>query len=210
MGSCTRLIAIALLVGLVAGGCPGLPASSEWQQTGVSASSDSSAGGDSGESSQTTATSPLPEGAATDSLTEEFPGCYELAEAAKWCDEVQRLVNEERLAEGVGALERNATLEAQAEQYACEMVYYGFFDHNNPATGSTLRDRADEFGYDYQVIGENLAGGQPSPAEVVAAWMASPGHRENILDARFVEVGVAVRAGGHYGVYWVLEFGLPR
>ena len=206
MGLFTRLLAATLVVSLLAGGCPGfLPGNSD--QTSVSGTS---AASDTGSSTDSAAASAPPAGAASDTLTEEFPGCYEPAETAAWCEEVLRLVNEERLAEGEEALKHNDTLEAQAEQYACEMIYYGFFDHNNPETGSTLRDRADEFGYDYQVVGENLAGGQESPAEVVAAWMASEGHRENILEPRFVEIGVAVRAGGHYGLYWVLEFGLPR
>jgi uncharacterized protein YkwD len=60
------------------------------------------------------------------------------------------------------------------------------------------------------MIGENLAAGQTSPEQVVTQWMNSPGHRENMLQERFTEVGVGLREGGDYGLYWVLEFGYPQ
>lgn len=145
-----------------------------------------------------------------DALSAEFPGCAPAAEGEAWRAEVLQLVNDERAAWGLDPLSHSQTLEDQAEQYACEMIYYGFFAHDNPVTGSELPDRAAEFGYDYWVIGENLAAGQPTPVRVVQDWMGSPGHRANILDERFTEAGVGVRVGGEYGIYWVLEFGLPR
>ncbi|MGD8451763.1 MAG: CAP domain-containing protein [Phycisphaerae bacterium] len=130
--------------------------------------------------------------------------------AETWAAEVLQLVNEERAANGLAPVTANATLTAQAEQYACEMVYYDFFAHVNPVTGSTLPDRSEEFGYVYQVIGENLAAGPRTPSDVMTAWMNSEGHRENILDPRFTELGVGVREGGEYDLYWVQEFGTPR
>jgi uncharacterized protein YkwD len=145
----------------------------------------------------------------SDGLTVEFPGCQEPAEAAYWRSEVLRLVNQERQSRRLGTLTRSATLEDQATQYACELIYYDFFDHVNQTTGSTLADRSAEFGYDYWIIGENLAAGQRSPAEVVADWMDSPCHRENLLNPAFTELGVGVRVGGDYGYYWVQEFGRP-
>ena len=69
------------------------------------------------------------------------------------------------------------------------------------------------FGYDYIVTGENLIlGNFDSEAEVVAKWMDSPGHRANILNERFVEIGVAIVKGTYQGQsVWigVQEFGLP-
>ncbi len=144
-----------------------------------------------------------------DALSVEFPGCTEPAEGAFWRSEVLRLVNQERVRQGLNAVILSSTLEAQATQYACEMIHYDFFGHENDTTGSTLTDRAAEFGYDYWIIGENLAAGQPSPAQAVADWLASPCHRENILNPAFTELGVGVRAGGDYGIYWVQEFGRP-
>lgn len=142
-------------------------------------------------------------------LAADFPDCEIPAQLDAWRDEILRLVNSERAAAGVGEVVRDQTLERQATQYACEMLQGDFFAHVNPLTQSTLSERADEFGYLYLVVGENLAAGQQSPEEAFNDWMNSPGHRRNILDPRFTELGVGIRAGGRYGLYWVQEFGLP-
>lgn len=144
-----------------------------------------------------------------DGLTARFSGCTEPLEAASWRAEILRLVNLERARNGLRTLTMNQTLEDQANEYACELIFYDFFAHENPITGSTLRDRAEDFGYDYQVIGENLAAGQRTPLEAFNDWMDSEGHRRNILDERFEEIGIGIRSGGDYGLYWVQEFGRP-
>jgi uncharacterized protein YkwD len=60
----------------------------------------------------------------------------------------------------------------------------------------------------WSALGENIAGGYPTADAVVAGWMASPGHRANILSPRFTEMGVGrVTAAGTYGTYWAQEFG---
>lgn len=145
----------------------------------------------------------------SDGLSAEFPGCSEPLEAASWRAEILRLVNLERARAGLNTLARSQVLENQAEQYACELIHYDFFDHVNPVTGSHLDDRAEAFGYDYYVIGENLAAGQRTPRQAFDDWMASPGHRANIMDPRFEEIGIGIRTGGDYGLYWVQEFGKP-
>lgn len=142
-------------------------------------------------------------------LAAKFPSCGLPASAASWRDQILALVNQERSNAGLAQVARNATLEDQAEEYACEMIAQNFFAHENPVTGSTLKDRAASFDYQFMVIGENLAAGQQTPQEVMTAWMNSPGHRANILDSRFTELGVSVRIGGQYGIYWVQEFGKP-
>jgi len=142
-------------------------------------------------------------------LAEQFPTCTEPVEGDAWRAEILRLVNLERERAGLQPLVRDELLEQQATQYACEMIHWDFFAHENPQTGTDLRQRAAEFGYDYLIIGENLAAGQTSPAQVMSDWMASPGHRENILHPEFTELGVGVRSGGRYGTYWVQEFGCP-
>lgn len=147
--------------------------------------------------------------ALADELTSRFSGCGEPPEAQFWRLEIFRLVNHARAELGFAPLSQSDILEAQATQYACEMLFYRFFAHENPVTGSTLGQRSREFGYDYWIIGENLAAGQRSPAEVFADWMASPCHRENILNPAFTELGVGIRFGGDYGYYWVQEFGRP-
>lgn len=146
----------------------------------------------------------------SDDLTGRFPGCQDAPQGDSWRATVLELLNRERTSQGLSTLAQDQTLTGEANDYACQMIYYNFFAHVNPATGSTLAERADAFGYDYLVIGENLAAGQQSPGQAVSDWMASPSHRENMLDPRFTEVGVGLRAGGEYEYYWVLEFGLPQ
>lgn len=147
--------------------------------------------------------------AATD-LTAQFPDCGEPAEGEVWRARILELVNQERAQAGLAALAHNAVLEAQATQYACEMIHYDYFSHINPFTGTELEDRAAEFGYVYVWIGENLAAGQSTPEEAFDGWMNSDRHRDNILAPYFTELGVGVRTGGEYGTYWVQEFGTPR
>lgn len=137
-------------------------------------------------------------------------GCVAPTSASDWRARVLQLVNAERTQRGLSPLTRNATLEAQANQYACEMITYEFFDHVNPVTGSTLPDRARQFSYEYQTIGENLAAGQSSPEQVMEDWMNSDGHRANILHPDFMEIGIGIREStNQYRYYWVQEFGRP-
>jgi uncharacterized protein YkwD len=194
------------LFGLLAGGCPVVQPSAELP-SGMSASqsgADSPTDGSGGSDNQTGITAPNTAGAA------DTAPCNEPASADQWKEQVLELVNQERTSRGLGALAVNVRLESEAERYACELIQYDYFAHVNPDTGETLAQRAVQAGYSYQVIGENLAAGQTTPGEVMQDWMASEGHRENILDPRFVEIGIAVRTGGDYGTYWVQEFGLPR
>ncbi|MBK9128154.1 MAG: CAP domain-containing protein [Phycisphaerales bacterium] len=126
-----------------------------------------------------------------------------------WEAEVLRLTNLERTSRGLQPLSWHAGLATQADAYACEMINDDFFGHVNPLSGSTLRTRAESASYQYWMIGENLAGGQTSPSQAVQEWMNSPSHRENILNPAYTELGVGVRLGGDYRIYWVQEFGRP-
>jgi uncharacterized protein YkwD len=136
--------------------------------------------------------------------------CVTPPEADLYAVRVVDLVNEERVQNGLGPLTTNATLTRLAGDYACEMINGNYFEHVNPVTGSTVGSRALAANYYFKKVGENLAGGFTSPEETVAQWMDSPGHRANILDPDFIEMGAAVRTGGFYRWYWVQEFGLPR
>lgn len=147
-----------------------------------------------------------------DTMSVRYSACSALVSEEKWRDELIKLVNAERAAVGLNALVQNETLTAQATQYACEMIQYDFFGHVNPVTGSRLRDRSVEFDYCFQKIGENLAAVPPrdcNPRDVMDYWMSSPGHRANILEPDFTEIGIGIRTGGAYGTYWVQEFGRP-
>jgi uncharacterized protein YkwD len=87
-----------------------------------------------------------------------------------------------------------------------------YFAHESP-TGEKVSDLAKKFGYDFLLIGENLAMGNfSSDEDLVLAWMESPGHRENILNEKYQEIGVAVKKGIFEGKeVWIAvqHFGLP-
>ncbi len=124
-------------------------------------------------------------------------------------DQVLQLVNLERAEADLPPVSRNAALEKIADDYACRMIAEDFFGHIDPITGYGPGDRAVVGRYRYYAIGENLAAGQETAAEVMKVWMDSPAHRDNILDEKWSEVGIAVRIGGDYSIYWVQEFGDP-
>jgi uncharacterized protein YkwD len=136
--------------------------------------------------------------------------CGTPAEADQYAARIVDLVNEERQQRGLAPVMTNATLARLSGDYACEMIEGNFFEHTDPITGATVGSRALAAGYYFRKVGENLAGGFTSPEETMAQWMDSPGHRANILDPDFIELGAAVRTGGTYRWYWVQEFGLPR
>jgi len=101
---------------------------------------------------------------------------------------VVTLVNEERAKEGLAALRIDNTLCAAAEIRAAEISTK--FSHTRP-DGSSCFTALAQVGARYSRAGENIAIGQQTPEQVVAEWMASPGHRANILDPRFTRIGVA-------------------
>lgn len=200
------------------GGCPAAnnDGAGSISQTGstISGAPFSSAGSSSGGSTQTAGSSSTNNAVRngtsfSDGLTAKYADCLSPVDEDALREEIFDLVNKERAAQGLGAVTPNNTLQSQAEEYACELIHYDYFAHVNPVTQSTLSDRAEQFGYSYRVVGENLAAGQQSAIEAFNDWMNSPGHRANILDPRFVELGVAIRSGGSYGLYWVQEFGQP-
>jgi len=144
------------------------------------------------------------EGSATTPNTAVDPNNKE-ALVAKVID----LVNQERTKRGLPAVTSSPVLTRMADDYAKDMGERGFFGHYDP-DNKDVAQRAIEHGYVFLAVGENLAGGQNSPEGVMDDWMNSTeGHRENILSAQWTEVGVSVRLGGTYGIYWVQEFGNP-
>jgi uncharacterized protein YkwD len=122
-------------------------------------------------------------------------------------DQVISLVNQSRTQHGLNPLRKGTALTKLAEDYAARMITGGFFAHTDPQTGEGPLQRALHEGCMYLAVGENLAAGQTSPEAAIEDWMSSEEHRKTILSAQWDEVGVAVRTGGEYGVYWVMEFG---
>jgi uncharacterized protein YkwD len=111
------------------------------------------------------------------------------------------LINEERAAYGIGPVQRNGQLRQAALSHSNEMVSQGYFEHTSPA-GVTFVDRIEDTGYTQGVrswvVGENLVWGTgplSTPQALVTSWMSSPPHRENVLRARFREIGIAAVVG---------------
>ena len=108
------------------------------------------------------------------------------------------LVNRERAAHGESALAPNGALERAAQSHTESMAFGNYFEHVGPG-GDTPVSRLRAAGYltgsgGFEV-GENIAWGTlwlGTPRAIVAAWMASPGHRANILDARFRDTAIGV------------------
>ena len=113
---------------------------------------------------------------------------------------------------GLMPLFENAKLNAAAKAKAEDIFKNQYFEHVSPS-GVDPGELVKNFGYEYIVSGENLIlGNFENEAEAVDAWMASPGHRANILNDRFVDIGVAFIKGTYKGkTAWVgvQEFGLP-
>lgn len=116
--------------------------------------------------------------------------------------EVARLVNAEREKEGLAPLTVDASLTRTARMKSQDMHDNGYFDHQSPTYGSPF-DLMKAQGIRYRTAGENIAMGYRTPEAVVSAWMNSPGHRANILNASYTKIGVGYVASGNY---WTQHF----
>ncbi|THA78939.1 CAP domain-containing protein [Streptomyces sp. A0592] len=121
---------------------------------------------------------------------------------------VLALVNKERAAAGCGALTSNPKLSAAARGYSDTMARAGVMSHTGP-DGSTMTSRVEAAGYKWSNLGENIARGQADADAVMKAWMNSSGHRANILNCAFKEIGIGVHKGDG-GPWWTQNFGAPR
>ena len=135
--------------------------------------------------------------------------CAKLPNEAVVVEQMLDAVNAERAKLRLPPVKLSRTLSDIADFYACRLIDGGFFDHVDPYDGSTVGARAADFAYAYEKAGENLAHGHLSVEDAMAAWMASPVHREIILDPAYTEAGFSLRVGGEYSIYWVQEFGCP-
>ena len=123
---------------------------------------------------------------------------------------VIELTNVERQKAGLAPLAAQANLTQAANGYAGVLASGTCFAHTcGPVPEFT--DRAAQAGYtNWSALAENIAAGQRTPEAVVKAWMESPGHRANILNARYTEIGVGLATGGRMGMYWAQSFGARR
>ncbi len=111
--------------------------------------------------------------------------------------EVVRLVNEIRVKNGLSQLTENWELSRVARYKSKDMHDKNYFSHTSPTYGSPF-DMMKSFGISYRTAGENIAKGYRTPQEVVNGWMNSEGHRANILNASFKQIGVGYYSDGNY------------
>ncbi len=122
--------------------------------------------------------------------------------------QVVDLVNKERAAAGLPALKVNTKLSGVAEKKAEDMRDGNYFSHTSPTYGSPF-DMMKQFGISYSSAGENIAKGQRTPTDVMNGWMNSPGHKANILNSSYTEIGVGYVTDSNGTTYWVQHFIRP-
>ncbi|MGD1854578.1 MAG: CAP domain-containing protein [Leptolyngbyaceae cyanobacterium] len=125
--------------------------------------------------------------------------------------------NQVRHAHGVGLLKFSYKLGQAAQGHTEDMAARDYFAHHSPDGLSTIASRINATGYKFSLAAENLAAGYYSATDVVTDWLNSPGHRENLLNPEFTDVGFGLFFDTVPGVapqvtfenYWAQEFGRP-
>ncbi len=120
--------------------------------------------------------------------------------------QVLALVNVERVAAGCGALSNDSRLASAALAHSRDMAANDYFSHDSQ-DGRSFADRISAAGYSGGAIAENIAAGQSTATAVVAGWMESAGHRANILNCAYTDMGLGYATGGSFGTYWTQDFG---
>ncbi len=126
--------------------------------------------------------------------------------------QVVALINQERANAGLGALSSNGSLTSAARGHSNDMASNNYFGHTG-SNGSDLASRLSAAGYAYLAAAENIYAGQGSslnnPYAAVSAWMGSEGHRANILNGTYTEIGVGYwcDSNSEYEGYFTANFG---
>ena len=107
-------------------------------------------------------------------------------------------INGARAANGLPPLQVDARLTTAARGQSSYLASAGVLDHTGP-DGASLSTRLARQGFHAHMVGENLAAGM-GPAATVSAWLASPGHRMNLLEPQFHRLGVGVVMGSLQGM----------
>ena len=132
--------------------------------------------------------------------------------AESFAEAVLQLTNEFRAQYGLSPLRLNRELSITAQKHSQAMAEEDFFNHIG-LNGSEPWDRAAAEGYTAQTLGENIAAGQATPEQVFQGWVASEGHRENLLNPNYTELGVGYfklendTGQINYVHYWTQVFG---
>ncbi len=128
-----------------------------------------------------------------------------VAGSSQFEQKVVDLVNQERAKFGLSPLAYDGGLSQVARLKSEDMRDKKYFSHTSPTYGSPF-EMMKQFGISYRTAGENIAAGQTTPEQVVKAWMDSSGHRANILNSQYTQIGVGYAKGGSYGHYWTQMF----
>ena len=119
------------------------------------------------------------------------------------------LTNEKRASRGLKPLNANWELSRVARYKSQDMANNKYFSHTSPTYGSPF-NMIKNFGIKYRSAGENIAYGQRTPAQVVNSWWNSAGHRANMLNANYTDIGVGYVANGNYWTCLLYTSPSPR
>ncbi len=115
------------------------------------------------------------------------------------------LVNQQRAYNGLPALKANWEVCRVARYKSQDMIDKQYFAHQSPTYGSPF-NMMENFGIRFSAAGENIAYGQRTPQEVMNSWINSPGHRSNILNQTYNQIGVGVAKASNGTFYWTQMF----
>jgi uncharacterized protein YkwD len=133
-----------------------------------------------------------------------------VAQNGSFQQQILSLVNVERSKAGLQPVTLNSKLNQAAQNHTNDMISKGYFSHTSPS-GGTMKSRVDAVGYVYSTIGENIAAGSSTASATMTQWMNSPGHKANILNPKFRELGVGYGpSNDQYRYYWTQVFGTAR
>lgn len=118
---------------------------------------------------------------------------------------VIQLCNVQRARYGLPALSQDTKLMQLCKMKSQDMAYRNYFSHNSPVYGSAF-NMLKNYGVKFVAAGENIAGGQKTPDAVVTSWMNSPGHRANILNRVYKEIGVGIATDRYGRLVWTQIF----
>jgi uncharacterized YkwD family protein len=136
------------------------------------------------------------------------PAPQPTGDLATFEQQVAELVNAERAKNGLKPLTVNPALTNIARLKSQDMITKNYFAHTSPTYGD-LTAMLDRFGLSYRLAGENIAYGQADPASVMKSWLASSGHKANILRSGFTQIGIGAVKSPSGRIYWTQLFMTP-
>ena len=123
--------------------------------------------------------------------------------------QVVDLTNARRAERGLPALSVDGALSNAAQAHAADQASVNRMSHAG-TDGSDLAARLDRVGYAYWAWGENVAAGYGDAGGVMNGWMNSSGHRANILNGSFTQIGIGLAYSANGTPYWTMDLARPR